>query len=125
MIRMVAVRADYYGRRQPRRPRRLDARDARRDAPLTMIPPLLPPLLPFPLVHAHLLAPMHARIRATASLAVARRVDTSRKGAMGKGERGREGEKNDQDFRTSMRIVASWWLSLLPGIINVAPSRFA
>lgn len=36
---MVAVRAaDYYGRRQPRRPRRLDARDARRDAPLTMIP---------------------------------------------------------------------------------------
>lgn len=50
---MVAVRAaDYYGRRQPRRPRRLDARDARRDAPLTMIP---------------LLAPMHARIRAIPS----------------------------------------------------------
>lgn len=109
MIRMVAVRADYYGRRQPRRPRRLDARDARRDAPLTMIPPLLPPLLPFPLVHAHLLAPMHARIRATASLAVARRVDTSRKGAMGKGERerGREERSGFQDEHENRCFVVA------------------
>lgn len=40
-IRMiVSVRADDYGRRLPRRPRRLDARDARRDVPLMI--PLLP-----------------------------------------------------------------------------------
>lgn len=44
-IRMVvAVRADDYGRRLPRRPRRLDARDARRDVPLMIPLPLL--LLP-------------------------------------------------------------------------------
>lgn len=45
-IRMIVpVRADDYGRRLPRRPRRLDARDARRDVPL-MIPRPLPLLLP-------------------------------------------------------------------------------
>lgn len=41
-IRMIVpVRADDYGRRLPRRPRRLDARDARRDVPLMIPLPLL------------------------------------------------------------------------------------
>ena len=37
LTEIVAVRADDYGRRLPRRPRRLDARDARRDVLLILL----------------------------------------------------------------------------------------
>lgn len=103
---MVAVRAaDYYGRRQPRRPRRLDARDARRDAPLTMIP---------------LLAPMHARIRAipsSPSPAVSGRVQP-----VDWKERARK-DQDDEGFRTRRAGIGRsrrWFRG-----ISVPPSRFA